>query len=312
MKDRKLPWTSEVVSRLRRVGLGEFLFVLLILTLLIVTFRGVQLKRMIANRPRAAHFATRVIGRKMDVHARVPGAEVLAQSYAGRIIVSEKHKFIFCPVPKVANSNWKYLIRKIEGAKDYMDLTLAHDQDTSGLRYLSDYSPEEVEYLLYKSGYHKFVFVRDPYTRLLSAYMDKLVNKYESKEEYRIWLGKLYDWKHVRESDFINDARPSFQAFVDELLKQDPDRMNEHWMPQAYVCGFGEVPYDFVGRFENIERDASRVLQKIGAQDEDFPSQEQIGFAATGSSQLVDEFYTLDIMLKARILYDVDFTILGY
>jgi len=248
----------------------------------------------------------------MNPAARLSGSQILSRSYAKRIIVSERNKFIYCPTPKVANSNWKYLIRKLEGYDDYMDLPKAHDYKSSGLRYLSDYSPAEVEHLLFRSDFYKFVFVRDPYTRVLSCYVDKFQNRSATKEDYQIWMGQLYDWKYVRDHDVMTLPRPSFRAFIDELLKQDPSRMNEHWMPQAYVCGFGEVPYDFVGRFERLKGDARKVLERLGFADEQFPTQAEIGFPATGSAKLVGDLYTLETMLKARLLYDTDFSILGY
>lgn len=200
--------------------------------------------------------------------------------------------------------------KKISELSNICGKTSCSDENKTK-RYLSDYSASEVETLLYRSGYYKFVFVRDPYSRLMSCFVDKFLNKNATREEYRVWLGQLYDWKYVRERDIMAEPRPSFRAFVDELLKQDPDRMNEHWMPQTYVCGFGDIPYDFVGRFERLTTDARKVLHRLNFHDH-FPTQQEIGFHPTGSSQLSSELYTLDAMLKTRVLYDVDFTVLGY
>ncbi|GAB0495712.1 hypothetical protein MMPV_007017 [Pyropia vietnamensis] len=75
-----------------------------------------------------------------------------------------------------ANSNWKYLLRRLEGYGDYANLSKLHNPALSGLRYLSDYSAGEAATLLADPTYTKFVFVRDLYTRLLSAYMDKIAS----------------------------------------------------------------------------------------------------------------------------------------
>lgn len=240
------------------------------------------------------------------------GAEILQEDYASRLIVSEQNRFVFCPVPKVANSNWKYVIRQLEGFPDYANLTLAHRADLNGLRYLSDYSPADAERILFGKDFFRFAFVRDPYTRLVSAYLDKFQNKDASSEEYRLFMAQIYSWKYVRERDIAKEPRPSFRAFVDELLKQKPTRMNLHWMPQTYICGFGDVSYDFIGRFENLASDAKFALGSIGRGDVHFPSQEEIGFMPSGATQSAAEYYTLELMLKVKIMYEIDFVMLGY
>lgn len=65
-----------------------------------------------------------------------------------RIIVSTKLKAMYCPIPKVACSNWKALFRRLEGHNDYKNLALAHDRERSGLKYLKDFSEEEVGHFL--------------------------------------------------------------------------------------------------------------------------------------------------------------------
>ncbi|KAI0564801.1 carbohydrate sulfotransferase, partial [Gracilaria domingensis] len=222
---------------------------------------------------------------------------------------------VFCPIPKAANSNWKYLIRKFEGFSDYADLTKAHNANLSGLRYLSDYSPPEVHHLIHDASYFKFVFVRNPYSRLVSCYMDKFRNTdpLYVRNEYRLFLAQLFHWHYARTVDIDNQPRPSFRTFVDELLKQPPRFMNAHWMPQIIHCGIGIMPYDFVGRMENLKHDARYALDKLGKTDQHFPTQQQIGFPPSGaSSQLADQLYTGELRFKVRAIYDDDFRILGY
>jgi hypothetical protein len=238
------------------------------------------------------------------------GAEILARPFARRIVVSETSRLLYCPVPKVASSNWKYLIRKFEGLDDYFDLSKAHSPETSGLRYLTDYAPGEVERLLADPSFFKFAFVRDPYARALSCYMDKFQTREEAyvRTEYRAFLAQLYDWRHARSVDIETAPRPSFPEFVDELAKQGPTAMNDHWMPQALLCGFGEMPYDFVGRMESLAADVDHVFRKIGRPSERFPTQADIGFPASGASEsAVDDVVTLEAMAKLRVIFDVDF-----
>lgn len=73
------------------------------------------------------------------------------------------------------------------------------------------------------------------------------------------------------------------------------------------------MPYDFVGRMENIEADAARVLQQIGQGNTKFPTQHDLKFPPSGASEtLAKQLYTADLMFAVRALYAADFDLLGY
>jgi len=233
--------------------------------------------------------------------------------YAKNIIVSERNRLIFCSIPKVACTNWKYLIRKWEGL-DYKDISASHDHTKSGLRYLSDYSRDDIDL----TQYYKFVFVRDPYMRLLSAYMDKLRNK-KNPSEYTMFLRSVIGYNSAKRN--VTDI--SFATFVNSIYQnKDKAQWNAHWRGQNTMCGLDEFPYDFVGKMENLTAHTKIVfdalknnMNKSGNEEEKFrfPTHEDINFPPSGSSKKVaDDMYTLDLMLKVRTLYADDFRILGY
>ena len=145
--------------------------------------------------------------------------------------------------------------------------------------------------------------------------MDKFQNRNQTyvENELRSFLGQLFDWSLVKNWDLDKDPRPSFGMFVDELAKTEAVLMNGHWMPQSLLCGFGEIPYDFVGKFERFQEDTRFILEKLGWESEKFPTQQDIGFPSSGaSSKDAEELYTLEIMFKVRTIYDMDFQLLGY
>jgi Sulfotransferase family len=252
------------------------------------------------------------VGRRVLVRnvTSLTGQQILARPFATRVIVSEKSRLIYCPIPKAASSNWKYLIRKFEGLDDYLDLSKAHSPELSGLRYLTDYSPAEVERILNDPSYFKFTFVRDPYSRTLSCYLNKFQNHGEEyvRTEYRSFLAQLFDWRYAREVAIESEPRPSFSAFVDEIAKQTPFEMNAHWAPQTLLCGLGEMPYDFVGKMEHLQADVEHVFNKIGRPGEHFPTQAEIGFPPSGATDaMFNDLYTVETMMKIRVIFDIDF-----
>ena len=80
------------------------------------------------------------------------------------------------PNPKPCSS-WKRILGASGKLTDITEQARRPHQDIFhrrvGLKWLKEYPLEEIKYKL--KHYFKFLFVRDPYARLLSAYRDKIV-----------------------------------------------------------------------------------------------------------------------------------------
>ncbi|CAL8256278.1 unnamed protein product [Merluccius merluccius] len=187
------------------------------------------------------------------------------------ILVNDQHRFLYCYVPKVACSNWKRLLKVLSGALGDVDAKIKMDHH-SDLVFLSSLKPEEIRYRL--KHYFKFLFVREPMERLLSAYKNKFGEIEAYQRRYGVEIVKRYRKGHKGGGGGgANKGPPSkgddvtFAEFVRYLLDEDVDRMNEHWMPVYNLCQPCAVPYDFVGSYEHLQRDAERVLRRVGAPD---------------------------------------------
>eukprot|EP00730_Choanoeca_flexa_P013221 TRINITY_DN5092_c0_g1_i1.p1 TRINITY_DN5092_c0_g1~~TRINITY_DN5092_c0_g1_i1.p1 ORF type:complete len:311 (+),score=25.03 TRINITY_DN5092_c0_g1_i1:56-988(+) len=92
-------------------------------------------------------------------------------------IVDKKHKLVFCSIPKAACTIWRQLLRRLNGADDYdtTDERITHHYGgkSSGLTYLAAFSDEEANAIMTNPEYVKVAVVRNPYTRILSAWRDK-------------------------------------------------------------------------------------------------------------------------------------------
>ena len=89
------------------------------------------------------------------------------------IVVLGHHNLLFCPIPKVACSNWKITLRYAEGYTGN-DEIIVHDAKQNGLTYLHTQSPFRRYFWLTQPDVTRAVFVRNPWTRILSAYRSKL------------------------------------------------------------------------------------------------------------------------------------------
>ncbi len=110
---------------------------------------------------------------------------------ARQIIVDDKRKFLYCYVPKVACSNWKRVIKFMQGTIDDIGSKMKMDHK-NGLVFLDSFSEEEIRYRI--RNYYKFMFVRNPMERLLSAYRNKFgeVALSQYKDRYASRIIKRY------------------------------------------------------------------------------------------------------------------------
>ncbi|MBN3317308.1 CHSTE sulfotransferase, partial [Atractosteus spatula] len=174
------------------------------------------------------------------------------------ILVNDEHKFLYCYVPKVACSNWKRVMKVLGGTLENVEVKIKMDH-RSGLVFLGDLKPEEIRHRL--QTYFKFLFVRDPMERLLSAYRNKFGEIEAYQKKYGVEIARRY------RKDPGNTAGDdvTFTEFVRYLLDEDVERMNEHWMPIYNLCQPCAVNYNFIGAYERLQADASHVLRRVGA-----------------------------------------------
>ncbi|XP_061593991.1 carbohydrate sulfotransferase 14 [Cololabis saira] len=177
------------------------------------------------------------------------------------ILVNDEYRFLYCYVPKVACSNWKRVLKVLNGALENVKVNIKMDH-RSDLLFLSSLKPEEIRYRL--THYFKFMFVREPMERLLSAYRNKFGEIESYQKKYGVEIIKRYRKGRAKDAAVTGDD-VTFAEFVRYLLDEDADRMNEHWMPMYNLCQPCAIPYDFIGSYEHLENDADYVLQRIGA-----------------------------------------------
>ncbi|HVV64796.1 MAG TPA: sulfotransferase family protein [Rhizomicrobium sp.] len=164
---------------------------------------------------------------------------------------SQKHRYIYVETPKVACSSIKLSLQRIElDDRAYVPSDI-HKRAQSPLLSVRA-RPLRFLRALRSSAYFRFCFVRDPYARVLSAYLDKLVRNERERPQSLASLG------------LAPDAQPSFREFLEALERTEPSKFDVHWARQVDLLTPKLVAYDFIGRFENFREDFSTVLGRIG------------------------------------------------
>lgn len=133
----------------------------------------------------------------------------------------------------------------------------------------------------------KFAVVRDPFSRTLSAYLDKIDRKYNQKEQ-----------------------KVTFKAFL-QSLKAGKLHSNLHWTPQTSLFLIPVEEFDFIGKFENLNTDLSTIIGKIKGEttEQGFV---RAGPSSTSASDKVLKYYDDECVQLMQELFAQDFELLGY
>ena len=199
--------------------------------------------------------------------------EDVAPEKLGHIIVNDQHKVLFCYIPKVACTNLKRVFLLLTGKMNTTkpleikskDVHFAYDKY---LTYLDSYSKEEVDFRV--KNYRKYIFVREPLERLLSAYRNKFMEKseYFHKRYGRRIIRRFREGVGKNEAVAGNDVK--FFEFVQYITDEETiqhEGFNEHWAHYSALCHPCLMNYDFIGKYETLDDDVDYVLKDMHIDD---------------------------------------------
>lgn len=244
-----------------------------------------------------------------------PGAPAEAKPLVYRnFILGPQRRFVFAYVPKVACTNWKSVLRRLEGFDNWLDSRLAHDKKAGGLHYLELPGPERA--LLTDPAIPKYAMVRDPYARVLSAYLNKVESRLPpgSRQPGDHFDRIVLDIENFRQAKLDLKAHPAVDFEVFLLWLKDgtsPFTRDEHWARQSAILRLGKVDYAFLGRFERMGEDAPRLMALMGA-DFAFPTQADVRFQSQGTEAKLERYLTPRARALIGQLFAPDFRALGY
>uniref|UniRef100_A0A4W5PHE8 Carbohydrate sulfotransferase n=1 Tax=Hucho hucho TaxID=62062 RepID=A0A4W5PHE8_9TELE len=243
---------------------------------------------------------------------------VLTPNDLRHLIVDDKHSLLYCYVPKVACTNWKRVLMVLTGDGRYREpLAIpANEAHVAGnLRTLSEYSTGEINYRLRR--YLKFLFVREPFERLVSAYRNKFTRSYNTAFHKRYGTKIIRRHRPHPEPEALEQGNDvSFQEFVQYLVDprtQREEPFNEHWERIHSLCHPCLVHYDVVGKYETLEQDSSSVLRLAGADGEvHFPTSGKS--TRTNGDMAAQFFHNISPFYQKKLynLYRMDFLLFNY
>ncbi|XP_030206102.1 carbohydrate sulfotransferase 10 isoform X1 [Gadus morhua] len=198
-----------------------------------------------------------------------------------RIFVCDKHKILFCQTPKVGNTQWKKVLIVLNGdypTVDEVPEDIVHRHDKNHLRRLSSFTPSEISERL--RLYFKFLIVRDPFERLISAFKDKFVENPRFEPWYKTEIAPAIIRRYRRDRRVAAGATAPaaglrFREFVRYLGDTDGRRRHLdyefgeaviHWATYSELCAPCQIGYSAVGHHETLERDVPHILRGAGVE----------------------------------------------
>ncbi|XP_030264059.1 carbohydrate sulfotransferase 12 [Sparus aurata] len=249
------------------------------------------------------------------------------------LIVDDRHGIIYCYVPKVACSNWKRIMIILSESllrdgvpqrdplaipRDLVHNSSMHFTFNKFWKRYGKFAKHLMKVKLKK--YTKFLFVRDPFVRLISAYRNKfeLPNEDFYRRFAQVMLRRYANQPTPPASvdeAFSVGIHPSFSQFIQYLLDPQTEKempFNEHWRQVYRLCHPCQIQYDFVGHLETAEEDAEHLLRQLRVDNVvEFPTSHR---NLTASSWEADWFSTVPVEARRELykLYEPDFRLFGY
>ncbi|KAK4328001.1 hypothetical protein Pmani_001572 [Petrolisthes manimaculis] len=238
---------------------------------------------------------------------------LIDRRYLYNLLVDDKHK--------VACTNWKRIMMILSGRSISTDpLSIRSDvpHEEGVLTRLSGMGTD-LPVLGYKlRTYTKFLLVRHPMERLVSAYRNKLVRNSTSSTDFKKRFGISILKKYRKGQGHLNESTSghgvTFSEFVSYLTdtgKANYWTLNEHWAPYLELCHPCTIKYNIIGKYETLEEDAEYILRMIGAP----PSLHFPPIVTSKTASFVSAYFaSLTDTLQRRLyeMYKHDFKLFQY
>ncbi|XP_042197056.1 carbohydrate sulfotransferase 12-like [Callorhinchus milii] len=235
------------------------------------------------------------------------------------LIVIDKLKVIYCFVPKVACTQWKRVLFVLNNNLGF------HEPESINQDFVHNYFTRlqrkvNRDTVLNKlKDYKKFLFVRDPFVRLISAFRDKIARVNKVFYPYSFRMLKMYgNISHPpisAEKAEEEGVKPTFSHFVQYLLDTQTEKeiaFDDHWRQMYRLCHPCHIKYDFIGKLETLDEDTAYLLQLLNAEKYfEFPSK----YPNQTTTSYVEQWFKIipkPWREKLYQLYKPDFTLFGY
>ena len=190
--------------------------------------------------------------------------------------VAVQHDIVYCAIPKVGSTFWLRTLKLIENKETFASLYEFRNSNVKlpvGLMYAVDLrsSMNKSAYESFLKEAISFMFVREPYGRIFSAYNNKILNP-----NIQFWraIGRNVV-KNVRENPSAESLEYGHDVTFAEMIKyllylfENDKAIDQHFSPMALKCDPCRIRYGYIGKMETFVDDAKFIIAKVREKYED-------------------------------------------
>ena len=189
---------------------------------------------------------------------------------SAQFFVAVNHEIVYCNIPKVGSTFWKRILQIVENKKTFASLYEFRNSDVKmpvrlipAAEFRSSMNKSAYESFLEEAT--SFLFVREPYGRIFSAYNNKILNP--NIFYWRI-IGRNVV-KVVRENPSQESLEYGHDVTFAEMIKYllylygHRRAIDRHFNPMSRKCDPCQMRYEYIGKMETFADDAKFIIAKM-------------------------------------------------
>jgi len=219
------------------------------------------------------------------------------------MVISHRHKYLYFVAPKCASATVRHSLRNFTDFGSPVTKYVKYKQHVTIAKFLSSEHGA-----LFNAGYLRFSFVRNPYDRLYSAYVqdrNDVVRPVRTRSWQRWWSKRK----------IFNRIGDDFNRYVTEYLRHAKTRDDWVWINFCPIHAFthlhGECVMDFLGRAEDVEGSLAELSTRLGIEIEKTENR-NVRVQPIGGQLKYLHHYNRQSLEVVNELYREDFEYFGY
>lgn len=172
---------------------------------------------------------------------------------------------VFTGIPKSGCSNWIEFLLRAEGALhqkiDPTEVYKIHTTFSEPYRMFQEVA-DRANSAEKRGHVFSFAVVRNPWTRLVSGYRDKLSAEVTQGYSFDNLARKIVQKMNKIDNITNRSEHPSFNQYLRWIVLQD-DLQNDHFTPQHLTLCFPSVRYDYILPLEHSPALARTIVEEL-------------------------------------------------
>ena len=183
-------------------------------------------------------------------------------------LVAERFKLLACKNLKVGSSNIARIMYTLDHLSEQTDPSMIDENEKKHAAILGKADKTIENWEKRYTYYTKFLFIREPIERLISAYRD-----------------------HRPREFFKSNPKGNFKDYLEWLLTIPDSTINPHVLSFTRMCNPCGVKYDFIGLMDSYETDMKKILESVGADRYlSVPHRNQTGYTQNKSNEVLQSY----------------------